>query len=83
MPSPILTANCQVVEGNVPLLIERLCEMFLETNLPCAKDRLMPYVKQGIKELESQGELDIEPSFKLIGGIVWDALSRYMRGVRV
>jgi hypothetical protein len=57
--------------------------MFLETNLPCAKDRLMPYVKQGIRDLEVKGELDVAPGLKLVGGIVWDALSRYMKGVRV
>ncbi len=83
MPTPTLTSNAPILEGNVSALLERLCELFLETNLPVAKARLMPYVHKEIMDLERNGQLDVSPSLKLVGGIVWDCLRQYMQGVRV
>ena len=74
---PSLQSN--VVQGNIPILIERLCERFLDTTLPLAKDRVMPYVKQGIEQLDKEGRLDVPDIYKLAGGIIWDAIRMYWK----
>lgn len=76
MPS---STQVQVVQGNLPILIERLCERFLETTLPIAKDRVMPYVKEEIADLESKGKLEVSDTVQLIGGILWDAIRAYWK----
>jgi hypothetical protein len=68
-----------VVQGNIPILIERLCERFLDTTLPLAKDRVMPYVRQGIEQLDREGKLDVPDIYKLAGGIIWDAIRVYWK----
>jgi hypothetical protein len=68
-----------VVQGNIPILIERLCERFLDTTLPLAKDRVMPYVRQGIEQLDKEGRLDVPDIYKLAGGIIWDAIRVYWK----
>jgi hypothetical protein len=68
-----------VVQGNIPILIERLCERFLDTTLPLAKDRVMPYVRQGIEQLDKEGKLDVPDIYKLAGGIIWDAIRVYWK----
>jgi hypothetical protein len=78
MPS-LTPTQVQTLQGNLPLLIERLCERFLETTLPIAKDRVMPYVKEGIAELESKGKLEVPDTIQLCGGIIWDAIREYWK----
>ena len=68
-----------VVQGNIPILIERLCERFLDTTLTLAKDRVMPYVRQGIEQLDREGRLDVPDIYKLAGGIIWDAIRMYWK----
>ena len=68
-----------VVQGNIPILIERLCERFLDTTLPLAKDRVMPYVRDGIAQLEREGGLEVPDTVKLVGGILWDAIRVYWK----
>ena len=76
MPS---STQVQAVQGNLPILIERLCERFLETTLPIAKDRVMPYVRVEIAELESKGKLEVSDTVQLVGGILWDAIRAYWK----
>ena len=71
--------SIQVVEGNIPILIERLCERFLDTTLPAVKDRVMPYVRAEIAQLDRDGKLDVSDTVKLAGGIIWDAIKVYWR----
>ena len=76
MPS---STQVQAVQGNLPILIERLCERFLETTLPIAKDRVMPYVREEISDLESKGKLEVPDTVQLVGGILWDAIRTYWK----
>ena len=76
MPS---STQVQAIQGNLPILIERLCERFLETTLPIAKDRVMPYVRAEIAELESKGKLEVSDTVQLVGGILWDAIRAYWK----
>jgi hypothetical protein len=69
-----------VIQGNIPILIERLCERFLDTTLPAVKDRLMPYVRQEIAQLDKDGKLEVSDMMKLAGELIWDATKEYWKG---
>jgi hypothetical protein len=73
------TLQSQQIQGNIPLLIERLCASFLDTTLPSAKDRVMPYVRQEIAQLDKEGKLEVSDTVKLAGGIIWDAIKMYWK----
>jgi hypothetical protein len=57
-----------------------LCERFLDTTIPGAKDRVMPYVIREINQLDKDGKLDVPDTYKLAGEIIWDATKEYWKG---
>jgi hypothetical protein len=81
--APALPINSVSAQGNIPYLIEQLCERFLDTTFPMIKDRVMPYVRAEIQTLNSKGGLEVGEGTKLILGIVGDAIRDYIRESQV
>jgi hypothetical protein len=44
-----------------------------------AKDRVMPYVRAEINQLDRESKLDVSDTVKLAGGIIWDAIKVYWK----
>lgn len=72
------TKSIEISQGNLPLLIERLCERFIEQTFPIAKVHLMPRIREEISQLDREGRLEVSDNIKLVGGIVWDVVRKYL-----